>query len=80
MNEICTHCSWYGRYVSEKEKNIKLQTAIETYQKAVTDQEIQIVNLQVEACLRANDFKESQKRIEQLEEDLEWAGYSAEEI
>ncbi len=41
----------------------QLQAAIEAYQKIVADQEIQLVNLKVEACLRANEFKELQKSI-----------------
>ncbi len=64
----------------EEDRNTKLIETIEAYEKIVSDQEKQLVDLQVEAYLRANDFKESQKRIEQLEEDLEWAGYDAEEI
>ena len=51
---------------------------IKNLQKIVTDQEKQLVDLQVEACLRAGDFREVQKekgllkeRIETLEELLE---------
>ncbi len=39
---------------------------IKTYQKIVCDQEIALVNLQVEACLRANEFKELQKENDDL--------------
>ncbi len=56
----------------------QMQAAIKVHQKIITDQEKQLVDLQVEACLRAGDFREVQKekgllkeRIETLEELLE---------
>ncbi len=57
--------AWTGQTI----KN--LRTAITAYQKIVTDQETQLVNLQVEACLRANDFREVQKEKGLLKERIE---------
>ncbi len=39
-------------------------TVILTYQKTVQDQEIELVNLQVEACLRASEFRELAIQLE----------------
>ncbi len=47
---------------------------INTYQGIVTDQEIELVNLQVEACLRANEFKELQKENQDLCDRLNLCG------
>ncbi len=44
---------------------------IETFQKIVFDQEVKLVNLQVEACLRANDYKELQNQVKDLKEIIE---------
>ncbi len=35
MNKTCTHCNWYGRYVSEKEKNIKFQSLLDATKRAM---------------------------------------------
>ena len=58
--------------------NKNLRTTITAYQKIVTDQETQLVDLQVETYLRVSDFSGGQKekgllkeRIETLEELLE---------
>ncbi len=53
-------------FKSEAEKLLDCRKAIAIYQSIVMNQEIQLVNLQVDASLRANEFREVQKENQDL--------------
>ena len=56
---------------SDAEKLLECREAIAMYQSIVMDQEIRLVDLQVEACLRANEFTERSRTAGECEERIE---------
>ena len=58
-------------FKNDAEKLLDCREVIAMYQSIVMDQEIQLVNLQVEASLRAGEFKELQTELEWYKSSME---------
>ncbi len=66
--------SFPDEFKSDAEKLLECHEAIRQYQAIVMEQEIKLVGLQVEAALRAGEFRELQKENQDLCDRLNLCG------